>query len=513
MTKQPPTYRSRVARAVVGAAVFLLLLAVMGSAGVLYGWTRFARSLPTLQGWHLQRPASEFTAADARPGYDLEAYRKQEDEVFRELDAFVHGPWAKQVDGRFCRFGADSICNPATLLDRNWNRTVVLTSPKPIGGALLLHGLSDSPYSLRAEAEQLHALGYTVVLLRVPGHGTCPGALAKAVWEDWTAAVRIAATSLRQQIPAGSPLILVGYSNGGALSVNYALESLEDRTLPPPQALVLYSPMIGINPLAELTRFHQLIASVSGEPRANWSAVDAEIEPYKYGGWPMNASVQAWQITHEVETRLAALQRAGRMAELPPVLAFQSAIDSTVVVPRLITELFDRLAPNGSELVLYDVNRAGWLANLVNLGFAQRVAPLLQGTNGTFALTLITNESEESIQMVAKTRREGAWHVRPLNIAWPPAVFSLSHVAVPFPPDDPVYGTAEATQKTGLPLGSLSIRGEMGVLRISDSQVLRLRHNPFFRVTQEHALEWLRQVVGRTGDSASLGSLHGGRTD
>ena len=213
----------------------------------------------------------------------------------------------------------------------------------------------------------------------------------------------------------------------------------------------------------------------------------------------MNASVQAWQMTGLVEKRLSALEKAGRMAELPPVLAFQSAVDSTVITPRLITELFNRVASNGSELVLFDVNRAGWLENLVNVGFEQRIRPELQRAGALFTLTIVTNESEESLQMVAKTRAGGSVTVSPLNAAWPAGVFSLSHVALPFSPDDPLYGTAEATRKTGLPLGSLSVRGESGVLRISDGQLLRLRHNPFYEYTENHAIEWLQQALIRKG--------------
>lgn len=487
----------RLARRVVLVAALLMLMVALGAGALTYGWTQFARTLPHLQGWQLDRPQSEFVASDVTGSYDLAAYQKQEAQVFRELDDMIRGPWASQVDGRFNRFGADSVCNPARILDRNWNRTYVMESPKSIGGALLLHGLSDSPYSLRAMAERLHGMGYTVVGLRVPGHGTCPGGLAAVAWTDWTAAVRVAAAGVRRMIPDGTPLLLVGYSNGGALSVNYALEALEQPGLPKPQALVLFSPMIGINPLAKVTRFHTAIATVSGEPRANWSAVDAEIDPYKYGSWPMNASVQAWRMTQQVEKRLRKLQEAGRISELPPMIAFQSAIDSTVVVPRLVTELFDRVGTDRSELVLFDVNRAGWLENLVNLGFERKVEPLLRGSNGEYTLTLVTNESTNSVRVVAKTRRQGAWSTNALGTSWPPAVFSLSHVAVPFPEDDPVYGTAEATKKTGLPLGSLSVHGESGVLRISDSQVLRLRHNPFFRFAADHAVEWLGRNTTR----------------
>jgi len=480
-------------------AALLLLAAACMAAGVLYGWTHVARALPPLQGWHLQAPPSEFVAADARPGYDFEAYRRQEARVFGELDELVNGPWAREALGRFNRFRAASACNPATLFDTNWNRTFMLESPSPAGGALLLHGLSDSPYTMRAVAERLHAQGYTVVGLRVPGHGTCPAALAKASKDDWTAAVRVAAAGLRRRIPGGAPLVMVGYSNGGALSVNYALESLDDASLPRPRAIVLFSPMIGITPMATVTRLHRPIAALSGEARAHWSSLGAEIDPFKYSSWPMNASVQAWQISRQVAQRLAALEQAGRMAEFPPILAFQSAVDSTVVTPSLITELFDRVPRNGSELVLFDVNRAGWLDNLINLGFEAKVVPALRQTRAPFALTLVTNQSSESLQMVAKTRSGDVWSEVPLGASWPAGVFSLSHVAVPFRSDDPLYGTAEATRKTGLPLGSLNARGESGVLRISDGQLLRLRHSPFYDYTENHAVEWLQQALNRKG--------------
>jgi alpha-beta hydrolase superfamily lysophospholipase len=494
-----PAYRHAALKWAGRVVVVVLLLAAAGAAGVIYGWTHFARSLPALQGWHLQAPPSEFKAADAGQDYGLDDYRRQEDRAFKELEGLITGPWSQQAHGRFNRFQADSICNPATLFDTNWNRTFVLESPAPVGGALLVHGLSDSPYSLRALGERLHAEGYTVVGVRVPGHGTCPAALARVTKDDWTAAVRVAATGLGRLIPRDAPLVVVGYSNGGALGVDYALDSLDDASLPRPRALLLFSPMIGISPMAPVTRLHRAISTLSGEARADWSSMGAEIDPFKYCSWPMNASVQAWQMTQAVEQRLAALQQAGRMSELPPMLVFQSAVDSTVVTLRLITQVFDRVASNGSELVLFDVNRAGWLENLIDVGFEDRMRPALQRAGALFTLTLVTNESPESLQVVAKTWSGGALTVSPLNVAWPAGVFSLSHVAVPFSPDDPLYGTAEATRKTGLPLGSLSARGEQGVLRISDGQLLRLRHNPFYEFTVSHAFEWLERALSRNG--------------
>ena len=109
-----------------------------------------------------------------------------------------------------------------------------------------MHGLTDSPYSMRALAERLHAAGYETLSLRMQGHGTVPGGLVNTTWEDWSAAVRMGARHLRQRIGNDRPLLIVGYSNGGAVVAKYALEALQDASLPVPSKLILVSPMIGV---------------------------------------------------------------------------------------------------------------------------------------------------------------------------------------------------------------------------------------------------------------------------
>ena len=46
------------------------------------------------------------------------------------------------------------------------------------------------------------------------------------------------------------PLHLVGYSNGGALALKYALDELTDKSLVRPQQIILLSPMIGVTAFA-----------------------------------------------------------------------------------------------------------------------------------------------------------------------------------------------------------------------------------------------------------------------
>ena len=467
----------------------LCLTVLVASAFALYFWLRLSQSLPELQGWHLQSPESEFCAKHATNDYVFDDYLAQEERIFQELEALITDSWTSQNSGAYNRFNKDSICDPASLLDHNWNRSRVLECDNPIGGVLLVHGLSDSPYSLRRLGERLHAEGYTVIWLRVPGHGTNPHALATICWDDWTAAVKVAVKGLRSKLSNGLPLFLAGYSNGGALSLHYAVSALDDDTLPSVDAIVLLSPMIGINPLAKITRLTNAVGLVSRNEKTKWSHIYAEIDPFKYSSWPMNANAQAWDATQGVEKKLAVLQKAGRMNEMPPILAMQSAVDSTVSVPRLITALFARLQSETSELFLFDINRVDNLSNLVNFSFEKTILPALQQADRPYRLSVVRNAENNPEQMVLKTCTRGQWRVQPIQECWPDGVISLSHVALPIAPDDPVYGDESHT--AGLSLGSIRMRAEPSALMIPSTLFVRCRQNPFYQLMENHVIEWV----------------------
>jgi hypothetical protein len=73
---------------------------------------------------------------------------------------------------------------------------------------------------------------------------------------------------------------------------------------------------------------------------------------------------------------------------------------------------------------------------------------------------------------------------------WPKGVYSLSHVALPFPPDDPIYGGPEVADGPGLQIGNLALRGERGVLQVSATDIMRLRWNPFFDYMENRILQF-----------------------
>ena len=114
-----------------------------------------------------------------------------------------------------------------------------------------------------------------------------------------------------------------------------------------------------------------------------------------------------------------------------------------------------------------------------------------------FEVTLVTNEHPDSANVVAYHKpafTEEASTPEALNRAWPRGVISLSHVALPFAPNDPLYGQFPPEDKNVLFLGQLESRGERGLMKISSDWLLRLRYNPFYAVLESRVLKWLGTV-------------------
>jgi hypothetical protein len=67
-----------------------------------------------------------------------------EDELFAQLDEKVYAPTATGPEYELVRYSSGSTSDPKRW-DRNWNRSFELAAAEPVGGVLLLHGMSDSP--------------------------------------------------------------------------------------------------------------------------------------------------------------------------------------------------------------------------------------------------------------------------------------------------------------------------------------------------------------------------------
>jgi alpha-beta hydrolase superfamily lysophospholipase len=472
-------------RAAVTVAIVLATIVLVRAWG--------ARQPPYLKPWHRYVPASEVRAADLTDGFTLEDYLRREEQLFREVRENIGDRLAPEDRTNGNRYYAEGLASPSRY-PRDWNRTYELAPPEIRGGALLIHGLTDSPYSMRRLAELFRDRGFYVLVIRVPGHGTVPGALTRARWQDWLAATRVGARHVRRRVGDGKPFYLVGYSNGGALAVKYSLDVLEGAKLPAAGRIVLLSPMIGVSPAAALAKFVGLLAVFPYFEKTRWLDVLPEYNPFKYTSFPAFAGQQTSELTDEIQTQIARVAKAGQIRRLPPTLAFQSAMDATVLADAVVSKLYDALEENGSELVLFDLNRIASARPFIKPGDETFLARLVPPGKRRYTLTVVTNASPETLEVVARSTSAGSDTLteRPLHLAWPAQVYSVGHIAIPFPTDDPLYGgEPDARLGGGIRLGTLAPRGERGVLTVSQGDFLRISWNPFFPYLEERVREWI----------------------
>ncbi|WP_226620481.1 alpha/beta hydrolase [Klebsiella quasipneumoniae] len=405
----------RTSGAVIGSllkkgSIAVLALLVVFLAGRIYESQRG----PALHRWHTWR-GNEMAAKEIDQA-TFAQYLAREKTIFADLQREVTDALPEEDKTPVNRFYRHSRVWPGQFT-QDWNRSfILLPQGKPRGSVVLLHGLTDSPYSVRYLAQLWRQRGYVAVAPRLPGHGTAPGALTAVDWETWLAATRLAVREATRLAGADVPLHLVGYSNGGALALKYALDSLEDSHLPLQQQIIRAS-------------------------------------------------------------------RQGALKALPPVLTFQSVMDSTVSTRAVVESLYRYLPDNGSELVVFDINQAADLRVLFRPALYAAVNTLLPPAPRAYTTTVVTNATAHTLQTIARTTlaQEREEHRYPLHLAWPADMYSLSHVAVPFPLSDSLYGREpDEKNRYGISLGTISLRGETGTLSVGLETLMRVTSNPFF---------------------------------
>lgn len=82
-------------------------------------------------------------------------------------------------------------------------------------GALVLHGFTGNPASMRGVAKALAEAGFTVDLPLLPGHGTTVDDMISTGWPDWSAHAERRYQALAARC---EKVVVVGLSMGGALT-------------------------------------------------------------------------------------------------------------------------------------------------------------------------------------------------------------------------------------------------------------------------------------------------------
>lgn len=202
-------------------------------------------------------------------------------------------------------------------------------------GVLLIHGLTDSPYSMRHLADIFREKDFRVMAILLPGHGTQAGDLLDVTWQEWAKAVAYGCDKLAAEV---DDLYLAGFSAGGVLSVH---QSLDDSRV---RGLFLFSPALEITHRAAWANFHKLYSWIY--PVAKWVSIKPDRDIYKYESFPKNAAAQLYALT-----RVTSHQLQTQPVEIP-VFTAVSQNDTSVLTASTLKFMADAHNPL-NRLLLY----------------------------------------------------------------------------------------------------------------------------------------------------------------
>lgn len=467
---------------VIGSTKHLIMALFYASLGIFIGllvtgvW--FLNERPELDIWHTTALSSEFR--DSSDVASFSDYLALEQSLFDEVEKKIYDQTKAPHPSILNRYVRGSLADPQNWR-YEWNRSYQWQNEEAKFGVLLLHGMSDSPYSLSHFAHRFkdsaHILG-----LRLPGHGTIPSGLVDVRWQDMAAAVSLATNELKQAMN-GKPVYVVGFSTGAALALNHELARVADDLSPDFDGMIFLSPAIGLPPVAAGAKWQAKLGTLLGLEKLNWNSIQTEYDPFKYNSFAVNAGDVVYQLALRNQVLLETSSEA-QLKQLAPILAFQSLTDDTVSTSAVVTDLFQKLPSMGHQLVIFDINRNEFNMGLIKTDPMLSFTGLFNTKHLKYSLTLVHNESEPAKRtqdVKAMTYfPERAPHEEDLNLYWPRNVFSLSHVALPFPIEDSLYGPEGVHYVKRIQIGAASTRGERRVLGVSADEILRQKWNPFF---------------------------------
>jgi len=452
-----------------------------------------ARKMPDLEKWH-NIPTLEDNISQASYN-DFSEYLAAESQF---LDTIQDHVIIKEMSS-FNRYARNNKSLPYVGGDNLNASFEFFPDVKEIkGGVLLVHGLTDSPYHLRAIGEVFSDNGFYVIGLRLPGHGTVPGGLLNVTWEDWYSAVKFGVRMVLKKIEnrGDSRFYVGGFSTGGALTLRYFLETSSEKLevsavekYRVPDKLLLLSPAICVDPFAEILDLHKIISWMPWFKKFKWLEIGPEYDPFKYTSFAKNAGDQIYNLTKANQKIINEIAQNKSIKEkLHPIYAFQSSVDATVKTDKLL-DMYEEIASKESELFLFPINRLAEIfisedVKKDNLLRSEKIK------NMVVKVWIISNkpkadghgyETGVAIKMVSELSENASQAEREFgrleDLEWPENVFALSHVCIPISPDDRFYGRDSK-------LGGINAKGEKGVLLIADD-LSRLRYNPFFELIKE----------------------------
>ncbi len=208
--------------------------------------------------------------------------------------------------------------------------------------ALLVHGLTGTPYEMRYLGERLSAAGIRVFAVRLAGHGGTPEELGATTHHHWYESVVDGCERLRAY---GDPIVAVGLSAGGVLAARLALDQGQALSgvvmLAPAFFLPLWQRMAlaGIGRLGPWTRSVYIRAEAGSDIH---DAAARQIHP-SARLMPLSAALSLRELSAMVRPRL------GRLAQ--PAMLMHSRRDHTCPFDKNVQYVMANLGSMRKRLV------------------------------------------------------------------------------------------------------------------------------------------------------------------
>jgi esterase/lipase len=220
---------------------------------------------------------------------------------------------------------------------------------------LLIHGLLASPAELRDYAETLFEQGYTVLAVRLKGHGTSPYDLRKQTHENWYESVKRGMNILSVYCDA---VVVIGFSTGGFLALKLAAEKMDN----------VVAVVAAAVPIKFVDKLFLVVPLLHGTNRLlKWVSLNEGIKPFlentpehpliNYKNVPVKSLYELRRLSDEVEALLPDIKIPTLIvyADEDPVVDFESA-----------KIIFEKLATKHKKLISIQSKRHGVL--MENIG-------------------------------------------------------------------------------------------------------------------------------------------------
>ncbi len=261
-------------------------------------------------------------------------------------DEIISLAWDK---ARYSKACYDDINKQETALE---DAKPFLLKPKTNNGfgIILIHGLLASPAELRTYGEYLVAQGYTILGVRLKGHGTSPHDLRQQTYEDWFDSVSRGLKLIKNY---SNKIVLIGFSTGGALALKMAAQNKK-------QIVAVVAVSVPITYAKKSFLFVPLLHGAnqlvnwltSMEGMKTFVENNQENKEINYKNVPVKCLYELRRLTNNVEELLSEIT-------IPTLIIY--ADKDPVVNPDSAQTIFDKLKTYHKKLVGIDSNYHGIL--------------------------------------------------------------------------------------------------------------------------------------------------------